>query len=96
MAGRATKLPSVLWMWRLPSRSDGVLPSLKTRLARKGYLLEDTMIVPASLFGASAVIVASDPATGRRLRIAELTTPEGPVLRVFFSDPSPEFAQIGS
>ncbi|MGQ0485150.1 MAG: hypothetical protein ACT4SY_07360 [Hyphomicrobiales bacterium] len=76
--------------------TDRVLPSVKARLAQKGYLVEDTMTAADTLFGASAMIVASDPATGRRLRIAALDTPAGPVLRVFFSDPSPEFAPIGS
>ncbi len=77
-------------------KSDKVLPSLKARLVRKGYLVENAMTGADVLFGASAMIVASDPATGRRLRITELDTPTGRLLRVFFNDPTPEFAQIGS
>lgn len=76
--------------------ADKVLPSLKVRLVQKGYLVENAMTGADVLFGVSAMIVANDPATGRRLRIAELDTPAGPVLRVFFNDPSPEFAEIGS
>jgi hypothetical protein len=75
---------------------DRALSVFKARLAQSGYILENAMTPADALFGASAMIVASDPATGRRLRIAELNTPSGPVLRVFFSDPSPEFAPIGS
>lgn len=72
------------------------LSSLKTRLARKGYWIENAMSGADVLFGASDMIVASDPATGRKMRFVELDTPAGPVLRVFFSDPAPEFARAGT
>ncbi len=75
---------------------DRALSVFKARLAQSGYVLENAMTQADALFGASAMIVASDPVTGRRLRIAELNTPSGPVLRVFFTDPSPGFGQIGS
>jgi hypothetical protein len=42
------------------------------------------------------MLVAKDPVTGRRLRIVQLNPSPAPVLRVFFSDPSAEFAQIRS
>jgi hypothetical protein len=69
------------------------LSSLNTRLARKGYRVENAMSGADVLFGASGMIVASDPATGRKMRFVELNTPAGPVLRVFFNDPAPEFAK---
>ena len=75
---------------------DRALSVFKARLAQSGYVLENAMTPADALFGASAMIVASDPVTGRRLRIAELNTPSGLVLRVFFTDPSPGFTQIGS
>lgn len=75
---------------------DRALSVFKARLAQSGYVLENAMTPADALFGASAMIVASDPATGRRLRVAELNTPSGLVLRVFFNDPSPAFAPIGS
>ena len=75
---------------------DRALSVFQARLAQSGYVLENAMTQADVLFGASAMIVASDPVTGRRLRIAELNTPSGPVLRVFFTDPSPGFAPISS
>lgn len=72
------------------------LPSFKTSLTQKGYRLEAALTGADVLFGASDMVVASDPATGRRMRIVELATPAGPVLRIFFSDPEPEFVQAGS
>jgi glutathione S-transferase len=76
--------------------ADQILSLLKTRLAAKGYLVENAMTGADVLFGASDMIVASDPATGRKMRFIELNTPAGPVLRVFFSDPAPEFARAGT
>lgn len=72
------------------------LPSLNTRLAQKGYRVENVMSGADVLFGASGMIVASDPASGRKMRFVEIDTPAGPVLRVFFNDPAPEFAQAGT
>lgn len=72
------------------------LPSLQARLAQKGYRIENAMTGADVLFGASDMIVASDPATGRKMRFVELNTPAGPVLRVFFNDPAPEFARAGT
>lgn len=72
------------------------LSSMKSRLERKGYRVENTLTGADVLFGVSDIIVASDPATSRKMRFVELDTPAGRVLRVFFNDPAPEFAQAGS
>ena len=73
-----------------------VLSSLKARLAEKGYRVENAMTGADVLFGASDMVVASDPASGRKIRFVELNTPAGQVLRVFFSDPAPQLARAGS
>lgn len=80
----------------IASEGDGALASLKASLAQKGYLIENAMTGADVLFGASAMILASDPATGRKLRFIELDTSAGRVLRVFFNDPAPEFARAGT
>ncbi len=72
------------------------LSSMKSRLEQKGYRVENAMTSADALFGASDMIVATDPATGRTIRFVELATPAGQVLRVFFKNPDPEFVQAGS
>jgi len=72
------------------------LSSMKSRLEQKGYRVENTMSSADVLFGASDMILATDPATGRTIRFVELSTPAGQVLRVFFKNPEPEFARAGT
>jgi hypothetical protein len=75
---------------------SGVLASLADTLLGKGYVLQNESASPDTALSAHAMLSANDPATGKRLRIAELNTPAGPVLRIYFNDPTPEFTPLGT
>lgn len=62
--------------------------AMKARLAANGFIVRDELSAEDRFMGASAYAVASDPVSGRNLRILQLATPGGSLLRVTFEDPA--------
>lgn len=67
--------------------------AMRQGLEATGFVIEDRLTSVDTLFGASRLIAATDPVSGRKLQAVLLDQPDGAVLHLTYSDPAtPRFA----
>lgn len=78
----------------VPFDSAAGLEAMISTLRSRGYRVLDETSVQDRFFGASHIVFATHPLTGRSMRVVGEDGPDGGRLRVTFEDPRPVFARL--